>query len=109
MSNEKVMNRWLIVLGAILIQLAFGAIYAWSAFTKVLLHSAGLAVAGFGFGFGVTIWVQWAGSWRGVCSTIYALQDWMEQTCFSSLWYHFCGHGSSRQCGDERSAGGLIA
>jgi OFA family oxalate/formate antiporter-like MFS transporter len=34
MSNEKVMNRWLVVVGAILIQLCLGAIYAWSVFTK---------------------------------------------------------------------------
>ena len=36
MSNEKVMNRWLVVLGAIAIQLALGAIYAWSVFTPPL-------------------------------------------------------------------------
>ncbi len=36
MSEEKVMNRWLAVVGAILIQLALGAIYAWSVFTKAL-------------------------------------------------------------------------
>jgi OFA family oxalate/formate antiporter-like MFS transporter len=36
MSEEKLMNRWLVVLGAILIQLALGAIYAWSAFTTSL-------------------------------------------------------------------------
>jgi len=30
------MNRWLVVLGAILIQLALGAIYAWSVFTPSL-------------------------------------------------------------------------
>ena len=35
-SNQKVMNRWLVVVGAILIQLALGAIYAWSAFTAAL-------------------------------------------------------------------------
>ena len=33
MSNERVMNRWLVVVGAILIQFCLGAIYAWSAFT----------------------------------------------------------------------------
>jgi MFS family permease len=33
MSNERVMNRWLVVWGAILIQFCLGAIYAWSAFT----------------------------------------------------------------------------
>jgi MFS transporter, OFA family, oxalate/formate antiporter len=36
MSGQKVMNRWLVVLGAILIQLALGAIYAWSVFTPKL-------------------------------------------------------------------------
>jgi OFA family oxalate/formate antiporter-like MFS transporter len=36
MTEEKVMNRWLAVVGAILIQLALGAIYAWSVFTPSL-------------------------------------------------------------------------
>lgn len=34
--ESKVMNRWIIVVGGILIQLALGAIYAWSAFTTPL-------------------------------------------------------------------------
>ncbi|MBN2803593.1 MAG: OFA family MFS transporter [Deltaproteobacteria bacterium] len=37
--SEKVMNRWLVVLGAVLIQLALGAIYAWSVFTPNLKSS----------------------------------------------------------------------
>lgn len=36
MSEQKVMNRWLVVLGAILIQLCLGAVYAWSVFTPRL-------------------------------------------------------------------------
>ncbi len=36
MENKKVMNRGMVVLGAILIQLALGAIYAWSVFTPEL-------------------------------------------------------------------------
>jgi len=36
MAEQKVMNRWLVVIGGILIQLCLGAIYAWSAFTKKL-------------------------------------------------------------------------
>jgi OFA family oxalate/formate antiporter-like MFS transporter len=36
MTDQKVMNRWLVVVGAILIQLCLGAIYAWSAFTGKL-------------------------------------------------------------------------
>lgn len=35
-SNTKIMNRWLVVIGAILIQLCLGAIYAWSVFTPQL-------------------------------------------------------------------------
>lgn len=36
MTEEKNFNRWLIVPGAILIQLCLGAIYAWSVFRKPL-------------------------------------------------------------------------
>lgn len=36
-SQEKVINRWLVVVGAILIQLCLGAIYAWSVFTPKLV------------------------------------------------------------------------
>ncbi|HOH28699.1 MAG TPA: OFA family MFS transporter [Candidatus Hydrogenedentes bacterium] len=35
------MNRWIIVAGAILIQLSLGAIYAWSVFTGLLTNQAG--------------------------------------------------------------------
>lgn len=35
-SAEPRMNRWLVVAGAILIQLALGALYSWSVFTPVL-------------------------------------------------------------------------
>lgn len=36
MSSERVMNRWLVVLGALLIQICLGAIYAWGTFTPAL-------------------------------------------------------------------------
>lgn len=39
MSDTRVMNRWLVVLGAILIQLCLGAIYAWSVFTPALISA----------------------------------------------------------------------
>ncbi|MBF0420190.1 MAG: MFS transporter [Magnetococcales bacterium] len=39
MSQEKVNNRWFVVLGAVLIQLCLGAIYSWSIFTPNLLAS----------------------------------------------------------------------
>lgn len=39
--ESKVANRWIIVIGAIMIQLALGAIYAWSAFTTPLQGATG--------------------------------------------------------------------
>ena len=41
MSDQKVLNRWVVVAGAILIQLCLGAIYAWSVFTKLLTIDGG--------------------------------------------------------------------
>ncbi len=35
-------NRWLVVFGAILIQLALGALYAWSVFTRILTDPEGI-------------------------------------------------------------------
>jgi MFS family permease len=60
MADTKTMNRWLVVVGAILIQLALGAIYAWSAFTKQLtvpLADGGL----YGFSAKDAAWVFSAG------------------------------------------------
>ena len=39
MSDQKVMNRWLVVVGGLLIQLCLGAIYAWSVFTPSLVDA----------------------------------------------------------------------
>jgi OFA family oxalate/formate antiporter-like MFS transporter len=36
MSNEKVFNRWLVVLGALVIQVSLGAVYIWSVFQTPL-------------------------------------------------------------------------
>ncbi len=51
------MNRWLVAVGAILIQLALGAIYAWSVFTKKLE----LAGGGYEFTNEQTGWIFSAG------------------------------------------------
>lgn len=40
MNNKKLMNRKFVVVGAILIQLALGNLYAWSVFTTKLVESA---------------------------------------------------------------------
>ena len=43
---EAVMNRWLVVIGAVLIQLCLGAIYAWSVFTPALKAGSPGSIAG---------------------------------------------------------------
>lgn len=40
-APAKVMNRWIVVIGAIVVQLCLGAIYAWSAFTGKLTAADG--------------------------------------------------------------------
>ena len=60
MENQRVMNRWMVVAGAILIQLCLGAIYAWSVFTKKItipLAENGL----YGFSATQAAWVFSAG------------------------------------------------
>jgi len=39
MDNAKVMKRWYVVAGSVVIQLCLGAIYAWSVFTPYLVKS----------------------------------------------------------------------
>ena len=51
------MNRWLVVVGAILIQLALGAIYAWSVFTPKLTSATGV----YQFTAGEAAWIFSAG------------------------------------------------
>lgn len=41
MAEEKLGNRWTRVIGALLIQMALGSIYAWSVFNKPLAHDLG--------------------------------------------------------------------
>jgi OFA family oxalate/formate antiporter-like MFS transporter len=36
MTNQSTPNRWLVVIGSVLIQMSLGAIYAWSVFTPAL-------------------------------------------------------------------------
>ena len=60
MTDGKVMNRWLVVLGAVLIQLCLGAIYAWSVFTKQItipIEDGGL----YGFSAQQAAWIFSAG------------------------------------------------
>jgi len=58
MGNDNTyMNRWLVVVGAILIQLALGAIYAWSVFTARLTDAGGA----YAFSASQTAWVFSAG------------------------------------------------
>ncbi len=56
-NTDKVGNRWLVVVGALLIQLSLGAIYAWGAFTKTLQDPEGL----FKYSAEQTSWIFSAG------------------------------------------------
>ena len=56
-SDSRTPNRWLVVVGAISIQLALGAIYAWSVFTARLTDAAGT----YAFSASQTAWVFSAG------------------------------------------------
>ena len=57
MNINHTPNRWLVVMGAILIQLALGALYAWSVFTKLLTDPEGI----YRFSATQTAWVFSAG------------------------------------------------
>lgn len=57
MSNGNIKNRWFVVIGAILIQLALGAIYAWSVFTPKLTDVNGQ----YQFTAGQAAWIFSAG------------------------------------------------
>ncbi len=56
-ESARPFNRWLVVVGAVLIQLALGAIYAWSVFTARLTDPAGP----YAFSASETAWVFSAG------------------------------------------------
>ena len=56
-NEERTLNRWFIVVGAVLIQLALGAIYAWSVFTARLTDTDGT----YAFTASQTAWVFSAG------------------------------------------------
>lgn len=38
-DDNEIMNRWLVIPGAVLVQICLGAIYAWSVFTPALIES----------------------------------------------------------------------
>ena len=53
----RIRNRWGIVIGAVMIQLALGAIYAWSVFTRRLTDADGI----YQFSAGEAAWIFSAG------------------------------------------------
>jgi MFS transporter, OFA family, oxalate/formate antiporter len=59
-GQPRVLNRWIIVISAIVIQVCLGALYAWSVFTKKITLS--LADGGaYGFSAGQAAWIFSAG------------------------------------------------
>ncbi len=57
MTHSRLIDRRLVVVGAIFVQLALGAIYAWSVFTKTLTDPGGI----YGFTATQTAWIFSAG------------------------------------------------
>jgi len=53
--GEKVTNRWLIAAGGVLMQLALGAVYAWSVFRMPLSEEFGASVSAVNTTFTLTI------------------------------------------------------
>lgn len=54
---EKTINRWIIVAGALLIQVCLGAVYIWSVFKLPLMEKFGWEAAATSFTFSLTILV----------------------------------------------------
>ncbi len=55
MSEQKVFNRWLLVVGALMIQLCLGAIYAWSVFRQPLQEELGISATQASLPFSVVL------------------------------------------------------
>ncbi len=55
MSDQKVFNRWLVVIGALIIQMCLGAVYAWSLFNQPLAEKFGWAIKDIVVTFSITI------------------------------------------------------
>ena len=55
LKQGKVLNRWFVVLGAVLLQLCVGAVYAWSLFNQPLIDKFGWAKADVVLTFSITI------------------------------------------------------
>ncbi len=53
--EKKLVNRWIVVLGAVLIQLCLGAVYAWSLFNQPLIQLYGWEASGVVLTFSITI------------------------------------------------------
>ena len=55
MQETKIYNRWLVVLGAVIIQLCLGAVYAWSLFNQPLIEQFGWSKEGVVLTFSIAI------------------------------------------------------
>lgn len=55
--SERVMNRWIVVVGALLIQLALGAVYIWSVFKEPLMDKFGWTPAATNLTFSISLLV----------------------------------------------------
>ena len=78
-SKEKLMNRWLVVVGAILVQLCAGAIYAWSAYTSDLTKAVSQGGL-YGFTKAESQWIFSIGLATFAVMTVIA-GNWQKKSC----------------------------
>ncbi|MGL5085327.1 MAG: MFS transporter [Clostridium sp.] len=55
--NEKTKNRWLVILGAVLIQICIGSVYSWSLFNQPLIDKFGWDKSDIVFTFSIVVFV----------------------------------------------------
>lgn len=55
MTNQKLPNRWLLAAGGVLMQLALGAVYAWSVFRDPLMKTFGWSISEVTLTFSISI------------------------------------------------------
>jgi OFA family oxalate/formate antiporter-like MFS transporter len=109
-KEEKLPNRWIRVVGALLIQLALGSIYAWSIFNKPLAHyldepAKSLQVLGIfatslaGFGLAVSVGGRLQDAYGPkkiamLAGVIYAASYLMSSQFYESLPLMYVAYGS---------------
>jgi OFA family oxalate/formate antiporter-like MFS transporter len=66
-TNRRLPNRWLLAAGGVLMQLALGAVYAWSVFRDPLMKNFGWSISEVTLTFSIAILVLGFAAFLGAC------------------------------------------